>query len=64
MRAFMSDLRKLKPGDRLWWNDPDGDTCSRWLTIKNITLREPFHVTIEDISGDIVEGYAGEFSLT
>jgi hypothetical protein len=47
-------MKKLKKGDKVYWNDPDEGACSRFYLIKNITIR-PDLVRIEDEDGSVLE---------
>ena len=60
----MSQVRKLRAGDRIYWNDPDESegNCSRWLDIVRITIRGDI-VAIEDNNGE-VECFARELAET
>lgn len=63
-----SQIEKLKPGDRVFWNDPDDGACSREYKIKRIKYRlEPGErpcgdeiVSIEDEDGSCLECFASE----
>jgi hypothetical protein len=58
----ITDANHLKPGDEVFWNDPDdGDgDCSRKIVIASIKRRVPGVYSIVDKSGDHVECYARE----
>lgn len=30
------EIKKLRPGHRVWWQDPDRGICSRYYTIRTI----------------------------
>jgi|GEM_PF-3297633 len=63
-----AQVRALKPGDTVKWNDPDGSLCSRVLKIKQIVILEepgtPWEgdtiISIEVEDGSYVEVYAEE----
>jgi hypothetical protein len=63
-----SQIEKLKPGDRVFWNDPDEGACSREYKIKRIAFQlEPGEevcgdeiVSIEDEDGSFLECLACE----
>jgi hypothetical protein len=56
---LISEVKKLKPGDEIFWEDPDGGECSRVLKIKAIRLtRNVVHIT--ETSGAYVECFARE----
>lgn len=60
----MSELKKLKPGDRVYWNDPDSGVCSRSYNIKFIEVTEESDIIcIEDVDGSYLECYMRELSL-
>jgi hypothetical protein len=60
----IDQLRKIRPGDTLYWRDPDGDACTRTLTVKSLTLADDAGddspVTVEEPSGAVVECSPGE----
>lgn len=53
-------IKKLKPGDEVFWNDPDEGTCSRMLKIHSIKIVPPNVVHIEEVDGSYVEVFARE----
>lgn len=60
----MRELNKLKPGDRVYWNDPDQGVCSRFYLIKNIEVTDDSDdVCIEEPDGSFLECYSHELSL-
>jgi hypothetical protein len=44
-------VAKLKPGDKVFWHDPDEELCSRVLTIKHITIDGEDSALISDVGG-------------
>jgi hypothetical protein len=52
----------LKAGDRVFWNDPDGGSCSRELVVKHAEMKSDF-VRIEDEDGSVVECPVEELSF-
>ena len=58
-----SEAKQLKAGDVVWWDDPDSGICSRPYKIKTVHVDNGF-VGIEDVSGDYLECFARELSLT
>lgn len=54
-------VKRLKPGDRVYWNDPDGGQCSRVLTIAEIADRFDMF-TIVDQDESVLECYPAELS--
>jgi hypothetical protein len=59
----IADVKKLQPGDEVFWNDPDDGKCSRHYTISKIEVRQTVQtVIIEDVDGDTLECFASELS--
>jgi len=57
----LSDARTLLPGDKVYWNDPDGGACSRSLIISTIEIKkEDGSFKITDDDGGFLEGYLRE----
>lgn len=52
----------LKPGDKVYWNDPDDGLCSRELTIERIQFNCEV-VVITDTYGDVHNVFANELSI-
>ena len=52
------EAKQLRPGDKVYWNDPDNSACSRYLTIKTINVYpDEGPVTVVSImepDGDVV----------
>ncbi len=60
---MLSQIRKLRPGDEVFWNDPDGGKCSRVYKVQSIEMRVSVcTVIIVDVDGSTVECFAGELS--
>ena len=57
----LQDIKALKAGDRVFWNDPDGGGCSRIYTIKSIRIGGVI-IFIEDINGGCLECEAHELA--
>lgn len=57
----IADIKKLRSGDEVYWNDPDEGACSRMLSIHRID-REGNVVTIVEADGGLVECFARELS--
>jgi len=58
-----ANARKLRPGDQVYWNDPDNDACSRYYTIA--TIEVDMHsgmVKISEKDGSYLECWARELS--
>jgi hypothetical protein len=61
-------IRALKPGDEVKWNDPDRGLCSRTIKIKQIVILEepgdPWQddtiISIEEEDGGYIEVFAHE----
>lgn len=58
----IADIKNLKPGDRVYWNDPDEGRCSGIITIKEITIKNDRHIVIEKNDGGVVECFPHELS--
>lgn len=56
----ISELKQLKVGDRVRWNDPDEGACSKDLTIKAISVYASNEAFIESECGSEIECYARE----
>jgi hypothetical protein len=57
----LSEVKKLKQGDEVFWNDPDEGTCSRAMVIMEIVVNGDI-VEITDCSGNYLECLAKELS--
>ena len=57
----IDDVKKLQPGDRVYWNDPDNGLCSGIKIIKTITVKDDRYVTIES-EGGLFECFPNELS--
>ena len=61
-----SQVMALRPGDEVYWNDPDEGLCSRPYKIQSVGVSEqekydiPLHIV--DVSGDVLECFASELS--
>ena len=55
------DTIYLKPGDEVFWTDPDAGICSRPLVISEIELKEDI-VCITDKDGGYLECFSEELS--
>jgi len=58
----ITDVKKLQPGDEVFWNDPDGGRCSRYYEICLIEFFPPNLVRILEDNGSVLECYARELS--
>jgi len=54
-------VKKLEPGDRVFWTDPDDDTCSRRYTIQSISFVGEV-IRITDTDGSNLECFRHELS--
>jgi hypothetical protein len=54
-------LANLKPGGKVFWNDPDGEACSRGYVIKSVKVHPDF-VKIEDVDGSVLECHPNELT--
>ena len=52
-------VKQLRPGDAVYWQDPDDGLCSRTLDIASITVIGET-VQITDTDGTYLECYADE----
>jgi hypothetical protein len=55
------DVKKLNPGDEVFWNDPDDGVCSRVYVISRICISGDI-ITITDVDGSDLECFAKELS--
>lgn len=51
----IQDIKKLKRGDRVFWNDPDHGQCSRAYLIEMIRIDNPERIRIEEKDGSVLE---------
>lgn len=59
----LNEVRKLHPGDKVYWNDLDGGTCSRVIKIQSIEIRKSCKtVILTDVDGSALECFASELS--
>ena len=54
-------VRKLRSGDEVTWNDPDGGYCSKTVTISSIEIKG-HTVCITDTNGGYLECFPKELS--
>ena len=52
----------LKPGDRVFWNDPDNGICSKYLFIARIEWKNNGIGSIALSDGNFIEVLANELS--
>ena len=57
----LREVRDLRPGDEIFWNDPDEGLCSRYITIQEIDL-EGDMLCILDKDGGYLECFPHELS--
>lgn len=57
----LDDVLSLRPGDAVFWNDPDAGLCSRAIIVHMIDVR-PDRVEIVDPDGDVLECYPEHLS--
>lgn len=60
----ITDVKNLKAGDRVYWNDPDDGICSGVVKIKNITIKNDKWIDIETEGGREIECIPSEISLS
>jgi len=53
------EAKEIKPGDMVFWNDPDEETCSKLMTVKKIVIVGDV-IKLTAMNGDYLEGYAEE----
>jgi len=57
------EASRLIPGREVFWNDPDGGACSRYLTIASIRLIDEDDVAqITTVEGDVLECFVSDFA--
>jgi len=61
MEKYQADT--LKPGDQVFWSDPDEGLCSRWYKIKKILVVDQDLVVIEEPDGSRLECPASELGF-
>ena len=54
-----TETQSLSAGDQVKWNDPDGDECSRVLTIQSVKHCGE-HLVIVDTDGNELHCFADE----
>ena len=57
----LKEVKRLHPGDEVYWNDPDDGICSRVYTIASIVVNGNV-VSITDVDGSVLECFAKELS--
>ena len=57
----LKEVKRLHPGDEVYWNDPDDGICSRVYTIASIVVNGKV-VSITDVDGSVLECFAEELS--
>jgi hypothetical protein len=57
-----TEAKNLKPGQEVFWKDPDDGACSKYLTIKEIEVRDDM-VRITDEDGEYLECLPSELSI-
>lgn len=58
----IGDVKNLKPGDRVYWNDPDDGIRSGVKEIKTIKVERDRWITIETSTGATFECIPSELS--
>jgi len=58
----LKEVRRLSPGDTVYWNDPDDGCCSKFITIRSIKVLEDEMVFIHGADRSDLECYAEELS--
>lgn len=62
----ITDIKKLRSGDEVYWNDPDKSgaefDCSRVYKIRSIEFVPLNMVRIWDVDGSVLECFARELS--
>ena len=57
------NLSNLKPGNRVYWHDPDNNRCSREYVIAAVEYRGDGMYLITEANGAALECYKDELSL-
>lgn len=58
----LRDVRKLRSGDEVFWNDPDDGRASGYRTIAEIEIIGRSVVSIVDVDGGHLECFPWELS--
>ena len=63
----LKEVQQLRPGDEVYWRDPDGGKCSRHYTIQQISLMpgntdNDVIVSITDVDGDTLDCFSYELA--
>jgi hypothetical protein len=53
------EIKKLAPGDEVYWEDPDEGACSRYITIRRIDVG-PSIIQIYGTDGSYLECFSHE----
>lgn len=60
----ITDVKNLKAGDKVYYNDPDDGIRSGVVTIKTISIVRDRWITIENENGFKIECIPSEISLS
>jgi len=55
-------VKRLNPGDAIYWNDPDSGIASRTLVIRSIDASRPDLIVIEAADDSVLECLPRELS--
>ena len=58
----LSEAKDLRPGDEVYWTDPDDGKCSGYWQIKSVQVRGTI-VTIQDLDDSVLDCFAPELEL-
>ena len=53
--------QQLKPGIRVFWQDPDNGACSRYVVIKHVEFHGEI-VRLQESDGAVIECFLNELS--
>lgn len=53
------EAKQLRPGDEVFWRDPDDGACSRHITIARIRINDDI-ATIVDHRGGVLDCFLSE----
>lgn len=63
----IKQIKSIRNGDEVFWNDPDDGLCSRMITVSRVILYDQLDtdgddmaITIVDIDGVSLECFASE----
>jgi len=57
----LKEVKTIREGDEIFWNDPDNGLCSRTYKVQSIEINGNI-ITITDPDGAVLECFANELS--